>query len=241
MLSKNRIKLINSLSHKKYRHKHALFIAEGPKLIAEAIDSEYSIESIYGLDEKAPLNFSEDAYVHIEAPELRKISQLETPNELFALIRMQEVRSEKIPDFMLVLDAIRDPGNLGTIIRLADWYGLKEIYLTLDCVDPFNPKVVQASMGSIFRIDCVKTSAEEIPDSHQIYAADMNGESVYGFRKPPRMALVIGNEANGIRQQWQSRIHERIHIPSRGKAESLNAAVATGILLDRLLAQDPFR
>ncbi len=245
MLSKAAVKYIQSLSFKKFRDENGLFVAEGPKVVEELIATGTAdCKSLYGLEaylteKKHLFSSSVESFNIISEAELGKISHLKTPNQVvgvFSKIHSLPLKNlgQKIT---LVLDDINDPGNMGTIIRIADWFGVKDIVCSLHTVDVYNSKVVQSSMASLARVNIVYCDLVPFFESHKnvpVIAATLDGESVFknsfsnGF-------LVIGNEANGIRQQIIERASVKISIPRVGKAESLNAAVATGIILGSFL------
>lgn len=237
MLSKNELKYIQSLCQKKQRSAERLFIAEGVKLAAELLAYGYPVEKIYALDEwEAP-----DLHLpvtRISSMEMEKISSLQTPNQVLVIARQKEPDGEPVwkKKITLVLDGIQDPGNLGTIIRIADWFGIDQIVASHDTVELYNPKVIQSTMGSFLRVSIwyrdLKTllSAPQVP----VYGALLNGTSMYRIQPIEEGILVIGNESKGIRDNILPLITDAVTIPRIGKAESLNAAVATGILLSQL-------
>lgn len=240
MLSKIQIKLIRSLQLKKYREEEGLFIAEGKKIVEELMDSAIEIEEIFSTEEiktKVPV-------VKVTQEELEKISALTTPQGILALCLIPEESEEK-PDMkkelVLALDDIRDPGNLGTIIRIADWFGIKHIYCSEETADAYNPKVVQASMGSIARvkvhyIDLPEMLKSKAGEGINIYGALLNGKNIYKENVSATGILVIGNESNGISKEVQKYISNPLSIPSYNPQgpESLNAAIATAILCGEL-------
>ncbi|MBM3439976.1 MAG: RNA methyltransferase [Bacteroidetes bacterium] len=236
MLSKNEIKDIQSLGHKKSRDAGGLFVAEGPKLVEELLAARSAdIVCIYALEEWAeghkPLNVPVKT---ITATELERISQLTTPHEVLAVVKQFKLPAKQWKEgWTLLLDGIHDPGNLGTIIRLADWFGIRQIICSEDTADCYNPKVVQASMGSIARVHIYYEAAEAILQTAKlpVYAASLDGKDLRKMRFPEAGILLIGNEASGISAGLLAQVQEKIMIPRIGSAESLNAAVATGILL----------
>jgi TrmH family RNA methyltransferase len=240
MLSKNVIKDIQSLSHKKHRSEAGLFIAEGPKIVYELVKlvPEY-FETIYSIEECPP--FLKDAGIqchHISEAELVKISQLQTPNQVLAVLKqfpesLPEIQNEVV----LYLDAIQDPGNFGTLIRIADWFGIKKIICSSGCADLYNPKVVQSTMASIARVAVWYDEDDNwlSKQSVSILAATLHGKSIYNNDKLQSGILLIGNESKGVRPEFQSLATHKVTIPRIGDAESLNAAVATGIILSHLL------
>lgn len=240
MLSKPQIKHIRSLSQLKFRKEHRQFIAEGPKIVGELPNSPIKVESVYGLNEWVEENRNRFEYVKTEVirvntKELERISQLKTPNQVVAVCRMPEMDLDDIYEedgSILCLDGIRDPGNMGTIIRTADWFGIKNIVCSDDCVDVFNPKVVQSTMGSIARVNVYYTDLPTYLSAgdQEIYAMVMNGESIWDT-KLDKGIIVIGNESNGIRPEVIHKATKKISIPSNGEAESLNASVAAGVVM----------
>ena len=237
MLSKNELKYIQSLCQKKQRSAERLFLAEGVKLAGELLESRYPVKNIYAVEEwEAPVTHI--PITRISAVELEKISVLQTPNQVLLIAEQQEPGGE--PElknhFTLVLDGIQDPGNLGTIIRIADWFGIDQIIASKDTVELYNPKVIQSTMGSFLRVKIWYRDLETILAKKEVpvYGALLNGESMYTTASPKEGILVIGNESKGIRETILPLINHAITIPRTGKAESLNAAVATGILLSQL-------
>jgi RNA methyltransferase, TrmH family len=228
-LSKNKIKLIRSLRLKKNRDAERLFIVESEKIIQELIAN--APETIEFICTTKPA-FSFDRCYQTDTRGMKEISQLTTPGEVLAVVRFLP-NSAVESDLILVLDGIQDPGNLGTIIRTADWFGISKIVCSHDTVDCYNPKVVQATMGSLFRVQVEYLdlfsflSESELP----IYGALLDGIPLYEKPIEQHAILVIGNEGNGISDAIKPLITEPIFIPRHGDAESLNAAMATGIIL----------
>lgn len=234
-LSKNQLKLITSLSQKKYRQKHQYFIAEGVKVVQELLDASLELVSLFTTEENL---FSVDASQQfvISSNDLKKISNLKTPNTVVAIFKTKRQKDVSYADFTLVLDAINDPGNLGTIIRLCDWFGIKQIVCSTDTVDCYNPKVVQATMGSLARVNLYYQDLEAFIESSTLesYIADMDGTSVYTSNLPKKAILIMGNEANGVSKEIKDLVTTKVTIPRFGdlkKTESLNVATATAILL----------
>jgi len=239
MLSKNEVKYIRSLHLKKGRDASGCFIAEGPKLVNHLLKyhpeqlnmllatEAYSIPSEFQIDE--------NKFRRIGSSQLESISTLQHPQEVLALFQQ---RPASKPDtfktgWILALDGIRDPGNMGTLFRIADWFGVKAVVCSDDCVDQYNPKVVQASMGSILKIPVVDGDLTSFlqETTLPVYGAVLGGSSLSGFAGKEGGVLVIGNEAEGIRSGILPFINNQVSIPSFGTAESLNAAVAAGIIL----------
>lgn len=233
-LSKNKIKWIRSLQQKKFREELGLFVVEGEKMVNEIL--EYCKENIqflcYTKDSSIPLSSVNFETILVTEEELKSISSLKNPNKSLAVLKIPAKKEIKT-NFRIALDGIQDPGNIGTILRLADWFDVKEIICSKDTVDIYNPKVVQASMGAIFRINVIYCDlANYLSKANQpIYGALLEGENIYKKKIEPKGILVLGNEGNGISKPIISLINEPITIPRFGKAESLNVSVATGILL----------
>lgn len=234
MLSKGQIKLINSLSQKKYRQKNAMFVAEGIKVIKELLNSNFELERLFS---EADLFFTENNKMQLlEANELKKITKLATPQTALALFKIPQKKQTITEDFIVALDGVRDPGNLGTIIRLCDWFGVKQLLCSKDTVDCYNEKVVQATMGSIARVEVIYGDlAEEISKLDlPVFGTFMNGENIYESSLSSKGILVLGNEANGISDEIKQLSKHQISIPQFGETkntESLNVATATAILL----------
>ncbi len=238
MLSKNELKYIQSLCQKKQRAQEGLFLAEGPKLARELLNSDYQVEKLYATEEwLADNKVDVDATVVTEI-ELGKMSTLQTPNEVLLMCRQKTDLGE--PAFKnkvsIVLDGLQDPGNLGTIIRIADWFGISQIIASEDTVEFYNPKVIQSTMGSFIRVKCWYRNLTEILSSINmpIYGALLKGQSINQISPLKEGILIIGNESKGIRETTLPFITKAVTIPRIGQAESLNAAVATGILLSHL-------
>ena len=239
-LSKNEAKFIQSLCHKKHRQAEGLFIAEGVKLVEEILKSNFHVKKIYATakwgDGKADLK---DLLSIVSEDDLAKISTLQTPNQVLALV--EQPTNKPFIQFKnklsLVLDGIQDPGNFGTIIRIADWFGIDQIVCSHDTVELYNPKVIQSTMGSFIRVNVLYENLTDLLKTAQvpIYGALLKGESIYNIDKPKEGILIIGSEGKGIGEELLPMITNPITIPRIGGAESLNAAVATGILLSHLV------
>jgi TrmH family RNA methyltransferase len=243
MVSRSQLKYIQSLGQKKYRDTEGVFVAEGPKLVKELIESKNAeLTQVYTLNEWAEENkdlLKDISVTAINETELKRISQLTTPNKVLAVVKKFEVNEPVIKErISLVLDAIRDPGNLGTIIRIADWFGISQIICSGDCADMYNSKVVQATMGSIARVNVFYTDLpvwlKQSPGV-RIYAAMLEGKDATKMSAIKEGLILIGNESMGIDKEVLSYANEKISIPRKGRAESLNAAVATGIILSHLV------
>ena len=234
-ISKNQLKIITSLSQKKYRQKHKLFIAEGVKVVQEILNSSFEIETLF-CTEDFITDISNEKIVRISENDLKKISNLKTPNKVLGLFKIPVEKPLNNHGLIIVLDAISDPGNLGTIIRLCDWFGVVTLVCSKQTVDCYNQKVVQASMGSLTRVSIhYKSLSVYLKETNlPTFIADMNGENVYKTNLPKEGILIMGNEANGVSAEIKKEIMNKISIPRFGEAqetESLNVATATAILL----------
>ena len=238
MLSKNEIKYIQSLCHKKQRQKDGLFIAEGSKLVDELIHSDYTVKKIYGTANWVRNHTAVVETITVSDLELEKISLLQSPNEVVAIAVQKKITVSPVltQNLTIVLDGIQDPGNLGTIIRIADWFGIKQIIAGMDTVELYNPKVIQGSMGSFLRINMWYQSIEVLlkNSSVPVYGALLQGNNIHNQESITEGILVIGNESKGISEGLLPFIDHPVTIPRIGGAESLNAAVATGIILSHL-------
>jgi TrmH family RNA methyltransferase len=241
MISKNQVKYIQSLSQKKFRDADSVFIAEGPKMVAELLAMPHlEPVGVFGLEawwESQP-QYSKASWAEtITQSELERISSLQTPNLVLAIFKKPDLAVEP-GSWQLLLDGIRDPGNLGTLIRIADWFGIRQLICSKDCADAFSPKVVQSSMASIGRVEIVYTDLPGYISAHahrNFYAAVLDGTMLKEVKPHGPSALVIGNESQGIRPDVLQEMHHFITIPRKGDAESLNAAVAAGIILSHLV------
>ncbi len=231
---KKDIRLVRSLHQKKFRQELGLFLAEGKKIVEEAVSSSFRVKSIYTTD-------SEFAETHknaflISSKEMDQVSLLTKAPGYLAVIEAKKLTHLPDKRIVLVLDGISDPGNMGTIIRTAEWFGVTDILCSGECVELYNPKVVQATMGSIFRIngitgqflDKIKELREK---NYRILGADLVGQNIYGEKMTLPLALVVGSESHGISPAVCELLTDKVHIPGSGDAESLNASVAAAILL----------
>lgn len=243
MLSKSLIRLITSLQHKKFRRQHGLFCVEGIKSILEFVDSAYVVDTILATPSaaaklnKIPENIK---LVSINEEELKKVSFLTNPQGALALVKIPSSNDITITDLRgkhsLVLDDVQDPGNLGTIVRTAEWFGFQQVIASLDTVDVYNPKVVQATMGSLARMQVIYTDIETLIQDQAIpsYGALLEGESIYETDFQLEGLIILGNEGNGIRPTLLPHITQAVTIPSFGKAESLNVAVAATVFCSEI-------
>lgn len=238
IISKNQIKLIKSLSQKKNRQQQGLFIVEGIKGITEFLNSDYKLETLYTTKSifEAPTN----AVIEISEVDLKKISALKNPNTALAIFRISEQKKAVKTGLIMALDEVRDPGNLGTIIRLCDWYGIKNLVCSLNTVDCYNAKVVQATMGSLARVTIHYLDLEEYLEAYlkaneiEVFGTFLNGENIYTADLPNQGIVILGNEANGISEALKTRVHRKLTIPKFGDikaTESLNVANAAAVVL----------
>ena len=230
-ITKNEIKFIKSLNQKKVRQQEQLFLVEGIKGIREFLDSEFELYQLFATD----AIFNAETKL-ISEKDLQRISALKTANTALAVFRMPQPKPITESSLVLALDDVRDPGNMGTIIRLCDWFGIEQLICSLETVDCFNPKVVQATMGSLTRVQIVYTDLEAYLEESklEIYGTFMNGSSIYSEALPKKGIIVMGNEANGISSKIENLVHKKIGIPQFGNfkaTESLNVATATAIVL----------
>ncbi len=243
MLSKSQISFVKSLHQKKFRKEHSLFIVEGIKSVTEFIHSDYIVDSVFCTENVMPKlgNLSQKIKLsQISSSDLDRLSNLNTPQHVLALVKIpeqQELNIEKLQnEFSLILDGIQDPGNLGTIIRTADWFGINNIICSEDTAEIYNPKVVQASMGSLPRINVRYTNLERFLSNCKIpvYGALLNGESIYQTSFEQKGVLIFGNEGRGIRPEISKFITYPVTIPAFGKAESLNVAISAAIFCSEI-------
>lgn len=235
MVSKNQIKLITALRQKKFREEYQMFFAEGVKVITELLESDFELFHLYETANVFP-DVSATAKTRIDENELKKISALNTPNNCLAVFRMPKPKPIVEAGLIVALDDIRDPGNLGTIMRLCDWFGVTQLVCSRETVDIFNPKVVQATMGSITRVSIHYIDLEPFLENAKlpIFGTFMDGDNIYQTQLPAEGIVIMGNEANGISYAIEKTIKNRIAIPRFGElqqTESLNVATATAIVL----------
>jgi TrmH family RNA methyltransferase len=235
MVSKNQIKLITSLQQKKYRFANQLFFAEGIKVIQELVESNFELVHLY-MTQNDFEEVSNDNKTIIAESDLKKISALATPNTCLAVFKIPAEKKISESGLIVALDSIRDPGNLGTILRLCDWFGIGQLICSKETVDIYNPKVVQATMGSIARVNVNYVDLESFINKTKlaVYGTFMDGTNIYKTDLPQEGIIVMGNEANGISPELEKLIKNRLTIPRFGrlqKTESLNVATATAIIL----------
>ena len=236
MLSKNEHKLITSLQQKKYRIQHQLFVAEGVKVVNELLSSDLQIEKLYCIEDYYQ-TISKYKPEIVSEKELIKLSKLSSPNKVVGIFKIPTRTNILSKGLIVALDAVNDPGNLGTIIRLCDWFGVTQLICSKDTVDCYNSKVVQATMGSLTRLSIIYTDLEKylIDVNTPIYGAVMDGGNVNKKALNKNAILVMGNESNGISPEIEKLISHKITIPrfnENNTPESLNVATATAILLN---------
>ncbi len=245
MLSKAQNKYIRSLSQQKYRNEHQVFVAEGDKIALEWLNSDADIKMIVGLQDwiarhQASIKKHPHATVHVVEPHiLEAISTLKTPNMVLLVVGMPTKKHLNSYKWCLVLDDIQDPGNMGTIIRIADWFGWEQVVCSPGCVDVYNPKVIQSAMGGHLRVNIIvqDLSAYLQQADKPVFAAALQGDNIYQLPVQKEGILVIGNESKGISENIMKLATRKITIPRRGGAESLNAGVSAGILCALLSGQ----
>ena len=249
MLSKAKVKYLNSLKSKKFRQKYNNFVAEGDKIAIEILKNAQTptavfpteIEAIYGLSEWIEKNTDllqpfRAITTEVDQSTLQKISSLQTPNQALIVLKAFDYQLDANviqTELTLLLDEIQDPGNLGTILRIADWFGIKNVICSINCADVYNPKTIQATMGAFLR---VKTFREDLTDfcttfkELPVYGAVLGGTNLFQTKLDKKALIVIGNEGRGISEAMLQQLTHRIEIPANGQAESLNAAIASGII-----------
>jgi len=245
MLSKNKIKLIQSLNRKKNRDETRLFLVEGNKMVEEALNSGFEIETLvctsHFKEQHPEINEGSFELIETDSISIQKASLLQSPQDSLAIVRIPLIEAPEINlknDLVLALDFIQDPGNLGTILRIADWFGINSVICSENTVDVYNPKVVQASMGAIFRIKTWHTNlepflSEALENQVPVYGTFLNGKNIYTETLTSNGVIILGNEGNGISVAVSQFISQKLIIPSFSteinKPESLNVAIATAI------------
>ncbi len=237
MVVKSQIKFIKNLQLKKYRTQNKLFVVEGIKTVRELLNSSLKVFKIYVTD--STILGQKGSFIEVVSEgDLKKMSGLSTPNKVLGVFHIPNPKPLDFSDWVLALDDVRDPGNLGTIIRLCDWFGVKNLMCSSNTVDCYNPKVLQATMGSISRVNIVYGDLQKVLSNSEvpIYGAFMDGAKVYSEKFPQGGILVMGNEANGVSEAIGALVGKKISIPQFGPktTESLNVATATAILLNEI-------
>jgi len=245
-LSNNQIKLINSLHSKKGRIDNKLFLVEGEKGIRELLDSSFKIEFIVlnHSEIQSGVNCGQTPIYYESASNVIKYSSLTTNEYGFAIVNSQIFEQKDFTftsGYTVVLDGIRDPGNLGTILRICDWYGISQLVCSMDTTEYYNPKVISASMGSFHRIKFLYVDLPVFLDHFSgipMIGASLNGKNVHEYKFPSHGFIVFGNESQGIRSQVKSALSDLVKIPSWGRAESLNVAISAAVILDHIKRQN---
>jgi RNA methyltransferase, TrmH family len=256
MISKNSIKLIKSLANKKNRIKENLFLVEGDKMVTEVLDSKFVVEKLYATNSFIIKNKSkiknQKVVTEVTREDIDKASLMKNPQNSFALCTLpveKELPIKIDSDLSIYLDEIQDPGNLGTIIRICDWFGIEHLFCSPKTADLFNPKVIQSSMGSLCRVNVWYTAFEHVLElasksEMTVLGTFLNGENIYTHKFPFRVLVVMGNEGNGISADIENMIDTRVKIPEFNKydnsAESLNVSVATAIICSEFKRQTSY-
>jgi TrmH family RNA methyltransferase len=241
MISKANTQLVKGLQDKKQRQKYGHFLVEGEKSIAELLKSKFKVRKVFALESWIRKNnsISSDIQVYsVDEKELRQISSHAAPQEALAIADIPAERPLDLSSgFTLALDEIQDPGNLGTIIRIADWYGIRQIICSKGCTDVYSPKCINSTMGSFLRVNVVYGDIVSLAEQsgQKLIVSTFDGDNIHKTNLPEKGILVIGNEGHGIQQRIIDKAAYKLTIPRFGSAESLNAAVSTAILLDNLI------
>lgn len=229
MISKNQIKFVRQLEQKKYRKKEGLFVAEGPKVVGDLLRAGFKAHTIFATSERESQG---QTFQEVSDEELRRVSFLQHPQRVLALFFIPTESVPSVSSLSLALDDVQDPGNLGTIIRIADWFGIDTIYCSENTADAWSPKVVQATMGSIARVNIIYTDLQELISKAQVpvYGTLLDGQDIYTQELSKEGIIVMGNEGNGISAPIRKLINRRLLIPQFHEGpESLNVAIATAI------------
>lgn len=241
MLSKKQAGYVRSLHLKKFRQMYGKFIVEGEKLVRELLHTELTVDTVFSTVQLPEIKHLTEL-VEVTEAELAKIATQQQPDKMLAVVSIPPAGAPGLlqDDLYLALDEINDPGNAGTIIRIADWFGIKQIFLSPNTVDIYNPKTVAAAKGSLFRVPCSYVNLPQLMKANPslpVLGTFMQGENIYRTPLPQKGIIIIGNEANGISAEVEALVTQKLTIPSFGKAESLNAGVATGIVLSEFKRQ----
>ena len=239
MISKNKLKELAAYRMQKRCDEEAVFVVEGPKMAAEALASGFAIRTVCATTEWKAASGKWEEYYEVSQAELERLSNFKSPNQVWMLVKRGESGKWKVEsgDFVLALDRVQDPGNVGTMLRTADWFGIRHVVCSRDTASCFNPKVVQASMGAVFRtrVEYVDLAEWLLSCGLPVYGASLQGRPFTELEKPERGVLVIGNESAGISEAVMRQVTHPVLIPNiGGTAESLNASVAAGILMCEL-------
>ncbi len=242
MITKSQIKHIRSLDDKKYRNECKQFVVEGDKMVKELLKSNFKVLELFSKNDWAAQNLSKKTYpfkiTDVDQNRFQQMSSLSTAQDVLALVELPTLPLTPHYNIAIALDNIQDPGNLGSIIRIADWFGIDTILCNANTVDCFNPKVIRATMGSVFRVKCFYFDLQKYFSENKTpkrYAAVLDGKPLEKFSKIQEGIFLIGNESNGLQNELISLCEEKITISKLGSAESLNAAVASGIICHSLI------
>lgn len=239
MISKNQIKFVRQLEQKKNRRKEGLFVAEGPKVVGDLLRAGFKAHSIFATNEWVHQG---QAFQEVNEEELRRVSFLQHPQQVLALFEMPTRQLTEVPILSIALDDVQDPGNLGTIIRIADWFGITTIYCSENTADAWSPKVVQATMGSIARVNIIYTNLQTLIKDAKVpvYGTLLDGENIYTQDLTKEGIIVMGNEGNGISTEIRQLINRKLLIPQFHEGpESLNVAIATAITCSEFRRRHP--
>ncbi len=243
MLTKARTKLVKSLKLKKNRKQERLFVVEGAKNVLELLESDFSIHSLYATEDfinthAKVLQLHDIEILRSSESQLTEMSTFKSNEQALSVVKIKENEALKAVnnEFAVMLDNVQDPGNLGTILRICDWFGVNKVIASEDCVDLYNPKVISSSMGSFTRVQVYYTVLSKFMGTHPgpYFGAYMMGSSVHDFDFGKRGYIILGNESNGISEELAELIDKRVSIPSHGPAESLNVGIASAVILDNL-------
>jgi RNA methyltransferase, TrmH family len=241
MLSKNTVKFIKSLHQKKYRIESGQFFVEGEKSVLEVLHSDFLVDLLlvtetFEKKQSDALKSFSGQLIQVTQNQLEQLGQYQSNDSALAVVKMKENTAfePENSELIIALDDIRDPGNLGTIVRVADWYGINKLVFSPQTAEFYNPKVIQATMGSFTRIQFFYENLEKVIERWNlpVYGAFLNGENIHQMGRPASGILLMGNEANGISRELEKKITQKVTIPGFGQAESLNVAIATAILCD---------
>lgn len=240
MIAKKTLKYIKSLQLKKYRKIENSFLVEGAKSVLELLNSDFTIRTLFATEvflnsQKQLIDTKNMQFSVVSEQDLSAAGSYKTNNAAIAIVKMKENNPIENPTGLtLALDDIRDPGNLGTIVRIADWYGIKNIICSMECADQYNPKVIAASMGSFTRVNFFYTDLQQYLERNKLpkFGAYLEGQSVHNCTFDGNGLLVMGNESNGISSALEKFIDTKVSIPGFGQAESLNVAIATAVICD---------
>lgn len=239
-LTKASIKYVQSLRIKKFRQKYHHFVVEGSKAVTEVLNSDWPVKQVYHTSDFAPPELRNVLSTTVSNKELERLSHHQAPQKALAVVEQKQF---ELPNpqalnrqLSLALDGVQDPGNLGTLIRICDWFGVEHLFCSKETADLFNPKVIASTMGSFLRVKVHYVELKDLLDKvDHVYLAAMDGASIHRMSSGTKGVLVMGQEGSGLSEELMHSDFQRISIPGKGKAESLNVAVAAGIILDRLV------